>query len=149
MHFCIRTSLYKKYNVFLFPFKQFHALYLEIQKMFREKSNLDFSKEYYIQAWLNVYKKGEFINWHEHWDPYKKAWHGYYCVECEPSKTTYKIENKILDIENEDNLLVMSQSNGENHRTWPWHKDDPRITIAFDIVPEKFVTLDINHWMPI
>jgi len=146
------TIIFSKYNLFIYPFDSFYDLYFEIQRMFREK--LNDKTPYYIQAWLNLYRKGEFIDWHNHWTPDKKTWHGYYCVDCESSKTTYKIplekQQKIIDIQNKNNLLVMSRSNGDQHRTWPWDKNEPRITIAFDIVPSNVISNTlINHWIPI
>ena len=144
------TRVHNQYNLLLFNFDEFHSLYFEIQKLFREVNSRD--DKYYIQAWLNMYKKGEFIDWHEHYPPHCNSWHGFYCVDCEPSKTTYKIPNvsEPVDIVSENNLLVMSRSAGDWHRTWPWeYEDRDRITIAFDIVPRKSVDDSLNHWMPI
>ena len=33
--------------------------------------------------------------------------------------------------------MVISKSNGDEHRTWPWQYDRPRITIAFDLFTVK------------
>ena len=58
-----------------------------------------------------------------------------------------------IDIISKNNLLVISPSAGDQHRTWPWEGNgEPRITIAFDIVPEsKFPSAidKMNHWIPI
>jgi hypothetical protein len=152
-------QIFSKYNLFLYPFAEFYELYFNIREMFYDKLEVENHEEsYYIQSWLNFYWKGDFIDWHGHWPSYAYAWHGYYCVDVEPSKTSYKLENskKIIDIKNENNLLVLSKSLNDNHRTWPWEYEHPRITIAFDIVPASTILnyqgenkMGINHWMPI
>ena len=87
-----------------------------------------------------------------------ESWHGYYCVDVEPSKTSYKLEKngKIVHVQNEDNLLVLSKSLDDQHRTWAWEYDHPRITIAFDILPASNILnfegenkMGKNHWIPI
>lgn len=147
----LTTKLYNNYNIFFYSFEGFHELYEQIQMMFRECC-ID-EERYYIQAWLNVYKQGQFIDWHHHWHPEDRSWHGYFCVECEPSKTTYRIPGvqEEFDVVSQNNLLVMSRSNGDTHRTWPWeYADRDRITIAFDIVPRnENINTWLNHWMPI
>lgn len=147
----LTTKLYNNYNIFFYSFEGLHELYGEIQKMFHDCC-ID-EEKYYIQAWLNIYKEGQYIDWHNHWIDTENSWHGYFCVECEPSKTTYRIPGvkEEVDIISQNNLLVMSRSAGDTHRTWPWeHADRDRITIAFDILP-RIPELNEwpNHWMPI
>lgn len=148
------TKLYMEYNVLMFAYHEFHSLYNQIRKTFHEvlENNDKNEKNYYIQCWMNVYEKEQFIDWHGHWPPMANAWHGFYCVDCEPSKTTYKIFGEDIDIPSEDGLLVIGESDGDIHRTWPWTESDrPRITIAFDIVPARFIDNNdwMNHWIPI
>jgi hypothetical protein len=150
----MEKQIFAKYNLLMYPLPEFYELYCEIRNFFRENLNSeDLNEPHYIQCWLNFYKKGEFISWHEHWPPEVNGWHGYYCVDVEPSKTTYKLPGykKNIDVENCNNLLVLSKSNGDKHRTWPWEYDSPRITIAFDIVPSWHIQNDDspNHWVPI
>lgn len=150
----MEKQIFGKYNLFMYPLPEFHELYSEVRKFFREKINPeDLDESYYIQCWLNFYRKGDFISWHEHWPPEVNGWHGYYCVDVEPSKTTYRLpgNKNHIDVENSNNLLVLSRSNGDQHRTWPWEYDFPRITIAFDIVPACHIQDDDtpNHWVPI
>lgn len=144
------TKVHEQYNLFMYKFKGFHALYFEIQKLFRQLNNNQ--DEYYIQCWLNIYKKGQFIDWHEHYPPAHKTWHGFYCVDCEPSKTTYRLPGRedTIDVVSENNLLVMSKGDGDWHRTWPWEFEDrDRITIAFDIVPREHTDSRAKFWIPI
>lgn len=147
------TQLFSEYNVLMYALPQFNKLYHEIRNFFKELC-VD-EKEYYIQSWLNIYKKGEFINWHRHWPKEMKTWHGFYCVDVEPdSGTTYRIPfiREEVFVPSENNLLVISRSDGDSHKSseWPF-EDRPRITIAFDIVPMEFIRNDewLNHWIPL
>jgi hypothetical protein len=148
----LSTELFSSYNLLMYPLDEFYELYLEIQKTFQI---LNKNKEnHYIQCWLNYYQKNEFIEWHNHWKEQNESWHGFFCVDCEPSITSYKLPNVVeqIDIHNKNNSLVLSKSDGDEHRTYPWEFDDrPRITIAFDIVPKKYIRYDewLNHWIPI
>jgi hypothetical protein len=147
----ITTQVHEQYNLLMYRFKGFHSLYFEIQKLFQQiNKNED---TYYINCWLNIYQKGHFLDWHEHYPKRANAFHGFYCIDCEPSKTTYKIPNvpEPVDVINENNLLVISPSTGDWHRTWPWEFGDrDRITIAFDIVPAEWTDdARVNWWIPI
>ena len=148
----LTTKLYESYNYLMYPFDEVHNLYTNIKTSFDILKDGS-EKKYYIQCWLNYYKKGDFIDWHYHWGKEKETWHGFYCLDCEPSFTSYKIPNfkDAINIYSEDNLMVISKSNGDEHRTWPWEYDKPRITIAFDIVPSNHIKYDkwLNHWLPI
>ncbi len=153
------NQIFAEYNLLMYPFPEFYELYSDIKKMFYDKLSLeDLDESYYIQSWLNFYKKGDFIDWHSHWPPEVNSWHGYYCVDVEPSKTSYRItkENKNIDVINENNLLVLSKSLDDQHRTWPWEYEQPRITIAFDIISAPNILnfygenkMGKNHWVPI
>ena len=148
----ISTDLYEKYNYLMYPSNEVHKLYTEIKTAFDSVKD-DPNKKYYIQCWLNYYNKGDFIDWHSHWEKEKETWHGFYCLDCEPSFTSYKLPNikDNINIFSEDNLMVISKSDGDEHRTWPWESDKPRLTIAFDIVPYEYLNYKqwTNHWMPI
>jgi hypothetical protein len=170
------NKLFEQYNVLMYPLPEIHALYNTIKDFFY-KCQIDangkiLKKNYFIQSWMNVYKKGEFIDWHNHGSTAVYAWHGFFCVNAENSKTTYQFKNspELIDIESHNNLLVLGKSNTDFHRTYPWHdENNPRITVAFDIVPEDTIlrlngkknsdtTLTEmiqeypyfkNHWIPI
>jgi len=147
------THVFNQYNLLMYPLDQFHELYFEIQKMYREINQS--SEQMYIQCWLNFYNKGQFIDWHSHWGIGSGAHHGFFCVDVEPSSyTSYKfpIDDtiKIVDVESKNNLLVMGKTDRDQHKSSEWNNDYPRITIAYDIVPKNLVPLNmLNHWMPI
>ena len=146
----LTTQGFEHYNLFMYTFDGFHSLYFEIQKLFQQVNQSN--EKHYIRCWLNIYEKGNFVDWHDHFPARCNSWHGFFCVDCEPSVTTYQLPNDLetIDITSENNLLVLSKSNGDKHRTWPWeYEDRDRITIAFDIVPAKSTGDFLNHWVPI
>lgn len=160
----LTTKVFRQYNYLLYPSQTLHELYDSIKETFHS-CNLhhwdnNVPKEtYYIQCWLNFYRKGEFIDWHTHWREQYESWHGFYCVDVEPnSHTTYRIFDRTpgtddIIIPSKNNLLVMSRSGKDLHRSSEWEMEKPRITVAFDIVPAsklyEGMFKDINHWIPI
>ena len=149
----LTTSIFTKYNLLMYPLYGFHDLYKNIQTVFHQLAQTN--EPHYIQCWLNVYNKGDFIEWHKHFPPQARTWHGFYCLDVEPgSYTSYKIpfSDHITDIPSKNNRLVISRSAGDEHKSseWPF-EDRPRITIAFDIVPQNSIWWDQwpNHWIPI
>lgn len=145
----LTTQVFNHYNLLLFPYAGFHKLYREICRAFSLVCDND--DNYYIQCWLNYYTQGQFIDWHQHWGVQDKTWHGFVCIDCEESKTSYKFPNGYeIDIPSVDGSMVIGKSEGDIHRTYPWpHADRPRITIAFDCVPWDKIQWGVNHWVPI
>ena len=158
------TKYYAYYNYLMMTFPGMTDLFHNIRETFHTCNHIVWdgnppNREYFIQAWLNYYTKGEKINWHNHLPAEADAWHGFYCVDVEPnSHTSYKIHNDQLDVKSEDNLLVMGRSGDDYHRSSDWNEDKPRITIAFDISPVKNFTGcvhyrnekgRIHYWIPI
>jgi hypothetical protein len=155
------AKLWKHYNLFTFPYEGLCELYEEIRKNFYENRLEKNNKKYYIQSWINYYLKGDYIDWHSHSNTHDRQFmSGYYCVYGEPSYTTFKTESNIeYHIVNKNDHMIFTKMGGQYtklmHRTWPWDKDYPRISIAFEIVereriPEFFAKEEMfNHWMPI
>lgn len=142
------TGVFQAYNFLMYPLPQIHELYEGIRSTFHDINPTD--EKHFIQCWLNYYNRDDFIDWHHHWPSEVNSWHGFFCVTCEPSSTTYKLsDGTIVDIESKNNNLVISRSDGDEHRTWPWEYDEPRITIAFDIIPARHLPMLLNHWIPI
>jgi hypothetical protein len=149
----LTTQVYTRYNLLMYPLFGFHDLYKGIQQTFRTIAETD--EPHYIQCWLNVYNKGDYIQWHHHFPPNARSWHGFFCVDTEPgSYTSYRIPHLAneVNIPSEDNLIVISRSAGDEHKSseWPF-ADRPRITIAFDILPQNNIWWNqwLNHWIPI
>lgn len=149
------TKLFSNYNLLMYALPGFNELYHEIKSFFHDMLPHTNTDKFYIQCWLNVYKKGDFIDWHAHWPPEQNSWHGFYCVDCGThSGTIYRlpVTKQEVFVPSENNLLVLSKSDGDLHKSTEWFDDlNPRITIAFDIVPRQFIvpTQWLNHWIPI
>jgi hypothetical protein len=151
------TNAYFDYNLMLYPQQGFHELFVSIRETFnliRRKNNIKFN-QFYMQCWLNTYDVGQKLEWHGHFPPEVKSWHGFYCVNVKDSITSYRIppNGGLININCADDLLVISKSDGDTHCTSDWtHENDKRITIAFDIVPAPFIASQkmlLNHWIPL
>jgi hypothetical protein len=140
------TRMYKWYNFFEEPEAQ--ELFKELQIFFKETFKP--TQKYVIQSWVNIHKKGEFLGWHGHWPREAMSYHGYFCVDAEPSFTSYKIPGHTEDVAvpNKDGVLLVSPSQGDKHCVSEWKEDRDRITIAFDIVPWIKVPVDNTHMIP-
>lgn len=144
------TSNYEAYNLFTFPLDETNKLYKEIVTYCSPL--LDENTKYWIQCWSNIFRKGDFIDWHGHWDSKYKAWHGFYCVNTDNSFTEYKIPHleKNIKVQSKNNRLVIGKSDGDKHKSSLWDKESPRITIAFDIIPLETLKQKFrpNHYIP-
>jgi len=146
------TKLYNQYNLFLYNLPGFYNLFYSIRDTY--KSITKSTEPVYIQSWVNVYNRGDYIDWHGHWPAGMKVWHGFYCVNTEPdSFTSYKLPflEDIINIKSENDLLVIGKSEDDRHKSSEWNQESPRVTIAFDIVPAKHINPfnEINHWIPL
>tara|TARA_R100001244_G_C5137312_1_gene127150 strand:+ start:42 stop:635 length:594 start_codon:yes stop_codon:yes gene_type:complete len=144
------TSNHHSYNFLTFPNPVVSKLYQEILK---NVSPLLEDKPYMIKSWVNVFRKGERVDWHDHWDAHKKVWHGFYCVQVGDSHTDYRIPNvpQIIKVISKEGLLVVGKSENDQHRSSTWNESKrARITIAFDVVPIDSIhnKLQPNHFIP-
>ena len=106
---------------------------------------------------VNIFRKGEFIDWHMHKSSLNMGYLGYYGINCENSKTTYICKSndgssETVEVGRGNNVLMMHKDVGDVHKTWPWpHDGEPRITIPFVIIPKKYVDPEefLNHWIPV
>lgn len=147
------TSHYSDYNLFTFPVPESIRLYKELKKYCLPF--LDSNESYWIQCWINVFRKGDFIDWHDHWASKFKVWHGFYCVDVDNSFTEYKLPNvkNIIKVPSKEGRLVFGKSDGDKHKSSKWENENkPRITIAFDIVPYNALAnqgqFSPNHFLP-
>ncbi len=147
----VTTASFEHYNLATMCNEELHALYTALQAVFRERVP---DGTYYLQSWVNIHRKNQHLDWHEHWG--SESFHGYFCVNAEPSTTSYKNpQTKQVDsVTNRNNTLTLN-AGGWLHRVSPWRSDRPRISIAYDIVPVNLVisqgkgNIPLNHWMPI
>ena len=158
---CMATALSPKYNVFQLHHPDLHTLMKAIRDMTLEACEyygVDFEEEqYYLQGWFNCDEKSEFENndpnlLHDHCGgsgiPF---FHGYYCVNAEPSVTHYQINRETMfDNVNKNNRAILSEV-GHPHRKGSWSSDSRRITIAYDMLPLRFLDMDdeLQHWIPL
>ena len=138
----LSTVKWREYNVFQFYSVEIYNLFVGIRDTVKEACEyygIDFKKQQYmLQGWFNINtSKGGKLDWHDHGGPYAPYFHGFYCVNAEPSITHYKInndDNQIVDNININNRLILSEM-GHPHAQGNWDWDGPRITIAFDVIP--------------
>jgi hypothetical protein len=158
----ISTMKWQQYNVFQFHIEGVYNLYREISDMTKEACeyyDIDFvASKYMMQGWFNINRKevGK-LNWHDHSAPndFAPLFHGYYCVNAEPSSTFYKIggyDGEIFENINKNNRAIVSEM-GHPHAMGDWEWEGPRITIAYDIIPfkniESYPKDQEQHWIPL
>tara|TARA_R110000823_G_scaffold265167_1_gene385135 strand:- start:48 stop:656 length:609 start_codon:yes stop_codon:yes gene_type:complete len=149
----LTTKLFQQYNLLSFPKHSFHEVYSFIKECV-DNLPLEPGDRHHIQCWLNVYTKNSpNLLWHGHWKSKYEVWHGFFCASVpEPSGTTYRLptEKEDLYIPSVEGKMVIGKSDGDVHKSTTHSHESPRITIAFDIVPCRFLhNRGPNHWIPI
>ena len=158
----VSTMKWREYNVFQFHIEGIYNLYQSISDMMKEACDyydIDFVKsKYMMQGWFNINnaKDGK-LDWHDHSAPgdFAPLFHGYYCVNAEPSSTYYMLFNdpsKVVENPNRNNRAILSEM-GHPHAQGDWSWDGPRITVAYDIVPfdriKTYPKDQEQHWIPL
>ena len=158
------------YNIFNYTNPGIVSLYNALSETMNEVCDyydIDRKKQQYmIHGWFNFdYPNDNYIDtvspiidpkfFHDH-SGGKGApeFHGYYCVNAEPSTTFYKIHNNpdtIFHNINKNNRLIISET-GHPHGKDDWLEENPRITIAYDISPLESIAnpqfIGIVPWVP-
>jgi hypothetical protein len=157
----ISTVKWREYNVFQFHIPEVYNIYKAVADMMKEACayyDINFEEQkYMIQGWFNINEKesGK-LDWHDHGEPgvFAPHFHGYYCINAEPSITHYKLfndENKIVDNINKNNRSILSEM-GHPHAQGDWSWGGKRITLAYDIIPLRFLPTNPEaeqHWIPL
>lgn len=151
----VSTIKWREYNVFQFYHPSIHKLYKNIVETTKEACEyygVDFDKQnYMLQGWFNInYNNKGKLDWHDHGGPYAPYFHGYYCVNAEPSITHYRVFDKEIDNINLNNRLIVSEM-GHPHAMGNWDWEGPRVTIAYDMVPLESLMAnkaEPQHWIP-
>ena len=145
------TQLGQYYNIFTWDNQEIKKLKDALKDVILEACDyygIDFEgQNFYINGWFNLDYKTEGsgvspLNHPEHYHDHAggtgaPVFHGYYCVNAEPSSTFYKINREVDFINiNKNNRLVISET-GHPHGRDDWFEDKPRITIAYDIGTEQ------------
>lgn len=151
------TQVGNFYNIFQFINPNIVRLYDALSQTLDEACSyydIDRKNEkYMIHGWFNLdYPNniGE-VNvsplkypehFHDHSNGMGAPWfHGYYCVNAEPSTTYYKIggiDGTLFENHNKNNRLVLSET-GHPHGRDDWYQSKPRITVAYDITPLQYL----------
>lgn len=167
------TKLGDKYNIFSMSNIEIVRLYDALVKLTKEACEyyeINFEEQkYMIHGWFNLDfsnegNKGAIsplnhpYHFHDHSEgrgiPY---FHGYYCVNAEPSTTYYKIggkDGKLFNNINTNNRAIVSET-GHPHGRDDWYEEKHRITIAYDIAPLEDTFFDITKdkvyvpWIPL
>lgn len=143
------TQLGRYYNVFTFDNESISKLKQELKKLIIDACsyygiNFD-AQKYAIHGWFNVDPKSEGGHvsplhndkfFHDHMGGEgAPVFHGYYCINAEPSSTFYKINGETpFENINKNNRAIVSET-GHPHGRDDWYQDSPRITLAYDIAP--------------
>lgn len=153
------TELGHTYNIFKFEEESINNLKNSIKSMILEaceyyKINYE-DQEYMIHGWFNydIYNhKYHEKHMHDHSGGNGVPdFHGYYCVDAEPSVTHYSInkdKSYIFENINKNNRAIISET-GHPHARGDWNESFPRITIAYDISPKKNIIGDQKDWISI
>ncbi len=154
----VSTMKWREYNVFQFHIDGVRKLYDAVSKMTREACEhygLDFEKEQFmLQGWFNINEahNGK-LDWHDHGPYGAPNFHGYYSVSAEPSVTHYVVFDKQVENHNKNNRAILSEM-GHPHAMGDWEWDGPRITVAYDVIPLRFLQEGVGmtqeqHWIPL
>jgi hypothetical protein len=153
----VSTMKWREYNVFQFHIPSIHNLFRAVSDMTKEACayyDIDFDKQQYMaQGWFNInYTKKGKLDWHDHGPWGAPHFHGYYCVNAEPSVTYYKVFDKEVVNNNINNRAILSEM-GHPHAQADWDWEGPRITVAYDVIPlEGLIQNGMHqeqHWIPL
>jgi hypothetical protein len=154
----VSTMKWRQYNVFQFHIPEVYNLFLALKEMAKEACeyyDINFEdQKYMVQGWFNINStsKGGKLDWHDHGPDGAPLFHGYYCVNAEPSKTNYIVFDKEVENINKNNRAILSEM-GHPHAMGDWEWDGDRITIAYDLLPLEHVLqfgLETEqHWVPL
>lgn len=153
----ISTIKWREYNVFQFHIEEVYNLYRAVGEMVREACDyysLDFDKQkFMLQGWFNInYSHSGKLDWHEHGGRGAPDFHGYYCVNAEPSTTHYRVFDNNVENHNVNNRAILSEM-GHPHAMGDWDWEGPRITIAYDVIPLEMLITHAphqeQHWIPL
>lgn len=149
------------YNIFQFYNEHIYNLFLALRNLTKEACSyyeIDYNQQrFMIHGWFNVDSKKIFdlntATYHDHSGgkgaPY---FHGYYCVNAEPSSTFYNINRESpFENVNKNNRAILSET-GHPHAIGGFDFGSERITIAYDITPLNLITgggHEEQIWVPL
>ncbi len=148
------TTRFVHYNLLDFKKTSFLKEYIRNthDKFLRRlKQNID--KNYYIQCWYNVMRKGEQIKKHHHAEDQETYLSGHICVKTNNTNTYYEAPYYKKDYASKNIPGKITLFPGwVTHNTDQQSENTERITIAFDILTKDLFdkTVENNmkeHWV--
>ena len=164
--FVSTTQLGYYYNIFKLNHPSVNKLKESLQRLVKEAAyhyGVENIKDMYVSGWFNfdssLHDSPQEIDlldtsqFHDHsGGTGSPQFHGYYCVNAEPSSTFYHINrdvNLLFENKNINNRVIVSET-GHPHRIGSWSSKKPRVTIAYDISPYDSIKKEIVHlWTPL
>lgn len=158
------TASLSYYNLFFSQQEDIKKLAIHLNELLTEACTyygIDYdSHKWGLQGWFNKQSKETMWDvspidnndkWHEHQDGSgAPKFHGYFCVNAEPSVTVYMVNKDPENIKvnvNKNNRAVLSEV-GHPHGMGNWRVDGDRLTIAYDIIPiEDLPEKEHNSWV--
>jgi hypothetical protein len=139
------------YNLFKYDYKQIINLnnaLLELTQTACDYYNINFNEQnYLIKGWFNC-DSNDFKNisvpkelfnkdmtFHDDEERGIPDFHGYYCINAEPSVTIYKLESgELFQNVNKNNRAILSET-GLLHGRGYWKENSKRITLGYSVQP--------------
>jgi hypothetical protein len=151
----LSTVAWRDYNVFQYHEANLYDLLRALSGLTREACDhygLNFEKQrYMVQGWFNINTKSSGkLDWHIHSELGAPHFHGYYCVNAEPSSTWYQVgQSEITEVVNKNNRAILGESRFP-HAMGDWDWDGNRITVAYDISPLRALQKEYEqHYVPL
>lgn len=135
------TTRHGNYNIFSFKNKEINKLKTQVidtHNKFITALNINPIKNLYINGWLNVMRKNEYVKPHAHSFTPDTYLGGHFCVSCENTSTYYiNPVNQINNPESYESKNIPGKltlfNNYVPHYTNKHKAETVRITIAFDL----------------
>ena len=137
----IQTEDFSKYNTFSLTagLPYYYNLYKTLINIFKDYDNTYNTNGLYFASWINYHTTNEVLDWHYHEDSYA---HGYISIRPQDTKTLftgYEIINNVGNIYIGKSVLKSGEFN--KHKVEIENNfDEPRITIAFDLLDKNSFT---------
>jgi hypothetical protein len=139
------SARYGNYNFLLYPDRLVKRLYDLIRYAYSELAEHGVGGEnesLWIQCWLNVHRRGQHLEVHRHLG--FRA-HGFFTVKADGTSTVFEIGEENFELEAKNGRLVLIGRDDVWHRVTPNPSDEPRVSIAFDLLPDEAIERATNR----
>lgn len=134
------TKEYYRYNIFSLSAGSiyFYNLFLDLTKFIRHQIP---NHPLWLQAWVNIHKQNEVLDWHNHYWPY----HGY--ISIDPKHTVTEFDN--YSITNKIGQIYFGPGNRFHKVRVESPYDNYRITIGYDVTDDPMMHTGCIGFIPI